>query len=85
MIRFTVSRLRKHGAEILARDSGPLFRIGDASLTREIEAVLAEHADAIAAGDIEIVIRVASRSFAPTDRPRPAPAPPPYQPRPGRF
>jgi hypothetical protein len=78
MIRLTIATRFRSGAEVLVRDSGPIFNLIDARrLVVEVQTLLAEHGDAIVSGKTELIVRCATREFeADGERPR-ATAPPP--------
>lgn len=87
MIRLSCYARYRSGAEVLIRDSGPVFELSDAQrIVTEIRTLIAEHGAALLNGETELIVRCAVRQFeAEGDRPRKAPPMPRRQRAAGEF
>jgi hypothetical protein len=78
-IRLSIYERYRSGSEVLVRDSGPIFGLSDARrLVLEIQTLLAERGPSILQGQVEVIVRCATREFeADGDRPARTPKKPP--------
>ena len=86
MLRLTIAAAYRSGSEVLLEDLSPLTSIADAECAcNEIAGHLGTHADLIFEGNVELVVRVASRSFTPMVDDSAKRRPKRFTPKPGEF